>query len=186
MDTMPISKTARRREAADEALIRSVFAEHGGAMLGYASKLTRDRAAAEDIVQEALFRAWRHADALDEGKGSVRGWLLTVVRNIFTDQVRARARRAPETMEAPPDAAVDRDHADKVVASMVVVDSLNRLSPEQKTALELIYLQGYGIAEAADIMGVPPGTAKTRAFYGLRALRDMHAADELVKGRSAE
>jgi len=180
---MPFTKTARRGEAADEALIRALFAEHGGAMLGYASKLTRDRAAAEDIVQEALLRAWKHAGSLDEGKGSVRGWLLTVVRNIFTDQV--RARRVPETLEAPPDVAVERDHADKVVASMVVVDALSRLSPEQRTALGLIYLKGFGVAEAAEIMGVPPGTAKTRAFYGLRALRDMHAADELVKGRSA-
>jgi len=59
-------------------------------MLAYATQLTRDRAAAEDVVQEALVRAWRHSDSLTNGKGSVRGWLLTVVRNIVTDQIRAR------------------------------------------------------------------------------------------------
>ena len=62
-------------------------------MLAYATQLTRDRAAAEDVVQEALVRAWRHPDSLVNGKGSVRGWLLTVVRNIVTDQFRARNAR---------------------------------------------------------------------------------------------
>src|ERR1700759_3919636 len=79
----------------DEALVRSRFQEHGRAMLAYATQLTRDRAAAEDVVQEALVRAWRHPDSLANGKGSVRGWLLTVIRNIVVDQVRARSRRPP-------------------------------------------------------------------------------------------
>ena len=89
-------------------------------MLAYATQLTRDRAAAEDVVQEALVRAWRHPDSLVNGKGSVRGWLLTVVRNIVTDQIRARNARAPEVRESPVDVVVDNDHADQVVNSMVV------------------------------------------------------------------
>src|SRR2546430_1955690 len=79
---MPSTRVRPRREVADEALVRSLFQEHGRAMLAYATQLTRDRAAAEDVVQEALVRAWRHPDSLDSSKGSVRGWLLTVVRNI--------------------------------------------------------------------------------------------------------
>src|SRR6266511_3640521 len=93
---MPSTRIRPRREVADEALVRSLFAEHGRAMLGYATHLTRERAAAEDVVQEALVRAWRHPDSLVNGKGSVRGWLLTVVRNIVTDQIRARNARAIE------------------------------------------------------------------------------------------
>nr|BFE77045.1 hypothetical protein GCM10020092_103460 [Actinoplanes digitatis] len=94
-------------------------------MLAYATQLTRDRAAAEDVVQEALVRAWRHPDSLVNGKGSVRGWLLTVVRNIVTDQVRARRARATEVRESPIEAAVEGDHAEQVVNSMVVVDALS-------------------------------------------------------------
>src|SRR6201991_2931156 len=106
---MPSTRSGPRREVADEALVRSLFQEHGRAMLAYATQLTRDRAAAEDVVQEALVRAWRHPDSLANGKGSVRGWLLTVVRNIVVDQVRARARRAPQVRESPPDAAGEGD-----------------------------------------------------------------------------
>ena len=66
----------RRR---DEEMARTIFAEHGRAMHVYATRLLGDAAAAEDVVQEALIRIWRHPEVLTNGQGSVRGWLLTTV-----------------------------------------------------------------------------------------------------------
>lgn len=168
-------RALRRREVADEALVRTLFHEHGRAMLAYATELTRDRAAAEDLVQEALVRAWRHPDSLTNGKGSLRGWLLTVVRNLAIDAARARRARPPEASEPPADAAVQRDHADQVVDSLVVVESLSRLTREHREVLEQVYLLGSTVSEAAEKLGIPPGTVKSRSFYALRALREMHA-----------
>jgi RNA polymerase sigma factor (sigma-70 family) len=88
-----------RASAGDEALVQAVYREHGRAMLAYATRLLNDRAAAEDVVQEALIRAWRHPEVLTNGKGSIRGWLLTVVRNLVTDRQRARAARPAEVAE---------------------------------------------------------------------------------------
>lgn len=73
-----------RREVADEALVRRMFDEHGNAMLAYATRLTGDRGAAEDVFQEALVRAWRHPDGLSNGKCSARTWLLSMVDNVVT------------------------------------------------------------------------------------------------------
>ena len=182
---MPGLRLQRRREVADEALVRSLFAEHGRAMLAYATQLTRDRVAAEDVVQEALVRAWRHPDSLVNGKGSVRGWLLTVVRNIVTDQIRARNARAPEVRESPMDVASDDDHAERVVNSMVVVDALSRLSAEHREVLEQLYLQGSTVTEAAKTLGIPPGTVKSRSFYALRALRELKSLSPAGTERSA-
>ena len=181
---MPPSKAPPRRAVADEALVRSLFHEHGRAMLAYATHLTRDRAIAEDMVQEALVRAWRHPDSLNNSKGSVRGWLLTVVRNLVTDQIRARNRRAPEVPDPDVDVAIERDHAERVVDSVVVVDALSRLSEEHRAVLEQIYLRGSTVAEAAKELQIPPGTVKSRSHYALRALRAAHAEGPIPAERS--
>ncbi|MEV0679679.1 sigma-70 family RNA polymerase sigma factor [Actinosynnema sp. NPDC050436] len=164
---------SRRREtAADEALIRSLYEEHGRALLAYATRLTGDRAAAEDVVQETLVRAWRHPDALVNGKGSVRGWLLTVARNLVTDRIRARAARPREVPETPATPPVERDHAESVVDSVVVLEALDRLSSDHRDVLVEIYFRGRSVSEAAQALGVPPGTVKSRSHYALRALRE--------------
>src|SRR5947209_20421409 len=86
-----------RERAVDEALIHAVYEEHGRALLAYATRLLGDRAAAEDIVQETLIRAWRHPEVMTNGRGSTRGWLLTVTRNLITDRIRDRPAR-PQAM----------------------------------------------------------------------------------------
>lgn len=172
-------KGRRHQQGADEALVRSLFEEHGKAMLAYATRLTSDRAAAEDIVQEALIRAWRHPESLVNGKGSVRGWLLTVVRNLVTDRARARKARPTEVAESPTTVPIERDHADKVVDSMVVLAALDGLSAEHREVLEQVYLQGRTVNEAAEELGIPAGTVKSRSYYGLRALREQFRAQRV-------
>nr|WP_042191770.1 sigma-70 family RNA polymerase sigma factor [Kibdelosporangium sp. MJ126-NF4]CEL20281.1 RNA polymerase sigma-70 factor, ECF subfamily [Kibdelosporangium sp. MJ126-NF4]CTQ97507.1 RNA polymerase sigma-70 factor, ECF subfamily [Kibdelosporangium sp. MJ126-NF4] len=166
----------RHRQVADEALVRTLFEEHGRAMLAYAQRLTGDRATAEDVVQEALIRAWKHPDALVNGKGSVRGWLLTVVRNLVLDGVRARNARPKEVAESPLTVAVEKDHADKVVNSLVVLGALEQLPDAHRSVLVEIYVRGQSVSETAETLGIPPGTVKSRSYYALRALRDLFTA----------
>ncbi|MGV9298890.1 MULTISPECIES: sigma-70 family RNA polymerase sigma factor [Amycolatopsis] len=175
-------RARHRRAVADEALVRALFEEHGRAMLAYATRLLGDRAAAEDVVQEALVRAWRSPDSLVNGRGSVRGWLLTVVRNLVIDRFRAKEARPQEVAESPASGPVERDHADQVVDSMVVLAALDGLSPEHREVLEQMYLQGRSVAEAAERLGIPPGTVKSRSYYGLRALREEFRRAEGVAG----
>lgn len=160
-----------RRDDGNEALVHAVYSAHGRAMLVYATRLLGDRAAAEDVVQEALIRAWRHPEALSDGRGSVRGWLLTVVRNLVIDRVRARDARPPEVPEEPDTGPATRDHADAVAAAVTVHAALATLSPEHRAVLEQVYLHGRDLEETAAALGVPKGTVKSRSFYALRALR---------------
>jgi RNA polymerase sigma-70 factor, ECF subfamily len=168
---MAVPRARSRAVVADEALILSLYEEHGRALLAYATRLTGDHGAAEDVVQETLVRAWRHPDALASERGSVGGWLLTVTRNIVTDRYRRRAVRPAEVAESAVRPAIQRDHADSVVNSMTVLDALARLSPEHRDVLTEIYLRGASVAEAARALGVPPGTVKSRSHYALVALR---------------
>ena len=170
------------RPAAAETLIRSLYEQHGRSLLAYATRLTGDRAAAEDVVQETLLRAWKHADDLVEGKGSVRGWLLTVARNIVTDRARARAAR-PAEVTAVVDRSDGGDHAEAVVNTMVVLDALDQVSPEHREVLVELYYRGRSVTEAAATLGVPPGTVKSRSFYALRALRAVMGEPEAEVAR---
>ncbi len=169
--TLPGRWSRRRQQDHGEDLVRSWYAEHGKSLLAYATRLTNDRAAAEDVVQETLLRAWKHADALTSGQGSVRGWLLTVARNIVTDRYRAKAARATEVSEQDQQAPAQRDHAEEVVNSMVVLDAMERLSPEHRDVLVQLYYHGRTVVETATVLGVAPGTVKSRSYHALRALR---------------
>jgi RNA polymerase sigma-70 factor, ECF subfamily len=167
-----VERWSRRDDrASDEALVRFLYEEHGRSLLAYATRLTGDHAAAEDVVQETLVRAWRHARDLVDEKGSVRGWLLTVARNIITDRIRAKAARPAEVAETPTTGPVQRDHAETVVTAVVVLDALDALSPEHRDVLVELYYRGRSMNETAEILGVPPGTVKSRSYYALRAMR---------------
>jgi RNA polymerase sigma-70 factor (ECF subfamily) len=161
-----------RPRARDEALVHAVYQEHGRALLAYATRLTGDRGAAEDVVQETLIRAWRHPEVVANGRGSTRGWLLTVARNIVTDRIRARAARPPEVPESPDTPPIQRDHADRVATSVTVLAALEELSEDHRGVLDQIYFQGRSLGEAATALGIPAGTVKSRSYYALRALRE--------------
>ncbi|MEV5177511.1 sigma-70 family RNA polymerase sigma factor [Streptomyces flaveolus] len=151
-------------------LFQTLVAEHEKTLLGYAEKLLNDRHTAEDIVQETLIRAWPHAERLYNTEGSVRGWLLTVTRNLVIDRMRtATARR--ETVGAEGRDASLPDHADAVVASVEAASLLRQLSPEHREVLLHTYLCDRTVQETARILGIPTGTVKSRQHYALTSLR---------------
>jgi len=154
-----------------EAFVGALWAEHGEALLGYVSRLTGDPGRAEDIVQEVMLRAWRHADHLDAASRSLRPWLFTVAGHLATDQHRARRSR-PEVLgtEGLERRAVG-DGIDRAVDAWEVSAAFGTLSPEHRSVLVETYYRGHSVAEAAAALGVPAGTVKSRTYYALRALR---------------
>jgi RNA polymerase sigma-70 factor, ECF subfamily len=154
---------------ADEQLVRALFDEHGGPLYGYVLRLTGDSGRAEDVVQETLLRAWRHPDAI--GGGSIRAWLFTVARNLVVDQHRARRSRPPETGDEALAVVPADDELDRAVESWAVAEALAALRPEHREVLAEVYYQGKSVKEAAESLGIPAGTVKSRTYYALRALK---------------
>ncbi len=154
-----------------EAFVAALWDEHGGALLGYVTRLLGDPGRAEDIVQEVMLRAWRHAGSLDTGARSLRPWLFTVAGHLATDHHRARRSR-PEVLGAE---ALDQravgDGIDRAVDAWEVKAAFGALSPEHRGVLLETYYRGRSVAEAAAALGIPEGTVKSRTYYALRALR---------------
>ena len=151
-----------------------LYEEHAGPLLMFVLRLTGgDRQRAEDIVQETLLRAWRNAHRLGaQGQQSLRPWLVTVARRIAIDDHRSASARPPETydreLESFPSTA---DDTDRVLQLMTVTDALRTLSQSHREILVETYFRGRTVPEAAEVLGLPLGTAKSRVYYALRALR---------------
>ncbi|MEU3985581.1 sigma-70 family RNA polymerase sigma factor [Streptomyces sp. NPDC026672] len=179
---MAILRSRAPQATSHEALIRTLYAEHGKALLAYATRLTGDRQAAEDVVQETLIRAWKHPEVIANPQGSLRGWLLTVARNLVTDHYRAKAARPTEVTETEATAPVHHDHAEDVVDSLVMMDALDRLTPEHRAVLVEIYYRGRTASEAAGRLGIPEGTVKSRSHHALKALRKLYTSGNSGSG----
>ncbi|MCW2541921.1 MAG: polymerase [Frankiales bacterium] len=151
--------------------IEELVNEHGRALLTFTQRLTGDRFAAEDVVQETLLRAWQRPEVMTNGRGSMRGWLLTVARNIVIDQARASKARAIEVGEEKVVEPHVADHAEQTVTNLDMLDLLDELTVEQRQVLVELYYRGSTVNEAAEHLGIPPGTVKSRSYYALRALR---------------
>jgi len=179
-DGSVIPRQAPRHEAApstpdhEDTLVRMLYEEHAGPLLMFVLRLTGgDRQRAEDIVQETLLRAWRNAHRLGaQGQQSLRPWLVTVARRIAIDDHRSTSARPPETydreLESFPSTA---DDTDRVLQLMTVTDALKTLSQSHREILVETYFRGRTVPEAAEVLGLPLGTAKSRVYYALRALR---------------
>ena len=167
----PVQSSVVSVGADDETLLRALLDEHGRALLGYATRLTGDRVLAEDVVQETLLRAWRHAGSLDPTRGSLRPWLFTVARHVVIDLMRARGARPPESGGDALAAVPVADDIERAVETWTVAAALESLSPEHRAVLIETYYRGLSVAQAAERLGIPPGTVKSRAFYALRELR---------------
>lgn len=162
----------RTRSVASDETLRLLWDEHAAALLSFALRLTRgDRAAAEDVVQETLLRAWQHPESLDPARGPLRPWLFTVAHRVVIDQHRARRARPPETSDSPLAFLPSGDDIDEALESWLVADALGALTPQHREALVQTYYAGRTVNEAAAVLGVPPGTVKSRVFYALRALK---------------
>jgi RNA polymerase sigma-70 factor (ECF subfamily) len=158
----------------EDTLVKMLYEEHAGPLLMFVLRLTGgDRQRAEDIVQETLLRAWRNAHRLGaQGQQSLRPWLVTVARRIAIDDHRSASARPAETydreLESFPSTA---DDTDRVLQSMTVSDALRELSQSHREILIETYFRGRTVPEAAEKLNLPLGTAKSRVYYALRALR---------------
>lgn len=156
----------------DEELMTALYTEHYGILLSFVSRYERDRHRAEDIVQETLLRAWRNIDRINSEQSSVRSYLFTIARNLLTNAWRDEQRRPRLVSDETAIAAVPSDDdMESVVDGWVVTAAMDRLSHEHRVVVDALYYQGRTVAETAQLIGVPPGTVKSRAYYAVRALR---------------
>lgn len=171
----PDTELAAALRQGDAQAVESLYDRYGRLAFGLAYRIMNDSAAAEDAVQDAFVRAWRNANTYDPARGSLRSWLLTIVRNQAIDRLRGWARRPIEgSLDASQPAPESADAFDAVSAQAdrkEIRDGFAALPEAQRRTLELAYFGGLTHVEIALQMGVPLGTVKGRMRMGLDRLR---------------
>ncbi len=138
----------------------------------YVMRLTAgNRELAEDVVQETMVRAWREARRLNLTEASLMPWLTTVARRIVIDDHRRKQARPIETGEVElANLPADDEMAD-TDRRLVVTEALLALSPQHRQVLNETILRDRTVNQAAEVLGIPVGTVKSRVYYALRALQ---------------
>ncbi|HEV7468163.1 MAG TPA: RNA polymerase sigma factor SigM [Pseudonocardia sp.] len=155
--------------AGERAAFDELVRRHGDRLWSVALRILRDPEDAKDVLQEAVVSAYRGA-ARFRGDASVSTWLHRIVVNKCLDLVRSRRVRPPAAGRPAADLADPRDLAAGLVTRITVTDALALLPVEQRVAVVLVDVQGCPVAEAAEILGIPAGTVKSRCARGRRRL----------------
>lgn len=179
-----LSTALRRCAGGDRQAFSEVYDATSARAFGLSVRVLRDRAQAEDAVQEAYLQIWRQSARFDPDRGSAISWILMIVHGTAVSQVRSSQSRSTreEVYERESDPLrIGREDptgaaADASMDAQRVRLALSQLTDLQRTAIEMAYFEGRTHTEVAGLIGIPLGTAKTRIRDGLLRLRDVMAA----------
>jgi RNA polymerase sigma-70 factor, ECF subfamily len=164
----------------DSAALGHLYDRYNRLAMSVAYRVLENRSAAEDCLQDAFLLVWRNHASFNPERGSVKSWLLTIVRNAAIDRRRGKEGRARG--EVPIDelelflASREDDPFEQAATSLQasqIQAALQRLPAEQREAIELAYFGGLTHHEIAERSGTPLGTVKGRMRLGLHKLRQL-------------
>lgn len=165
-----VSALRNREKIAIEAL----YDMYSSSLYGIISRIITDTPTAEDILQETFVKIWHSFSSYSTEKGRLFTWMANIARNLAIDKIRSKdfknqnKNQEIENNVTFIDAQKNTVYKPELLGIKELVDTLK---PEQKSILDLVYFKGYTHVEAADELGIPLGTIKTRLRMALMLLR---------------
>jgi len=168
----------------DRLAMQVLFARHHVRVYRFVLRLVGNATTAEDLISEVFLDVWRQADRF-EGRSAVSTWLLAIARFKALSALRKKPDEEldEETAEAIEDTSDDPEVAlEKKDKSAVLRRCLEKLSPEHREIIDLVYYHEKSVEEVAEIVGIPENTVKTRMFYARKKLAELLQAAGVERG----
>ncbi|WP_173073459.1 RNA polymerase sigma factor [Phytohabitans rumicis] len=178
-----------RLRAGDESAFAELFDQYAQAVYRHAVRLTGDRSTAEDVVSATFLQAWRLRESIEADGGSLRPWLLGVATNTARNMTR-KARRLERVLPWLSRPDVTPDFADEVAGRVddagrlaLAVAALRGLRTAEREVVALCVWAGLDYAEAAEALGIPIGTVRSRLSRAREKLRKLSREPDRAPGQ---
>lgn len=166
----------------DRIAFEYLYDHYSAALYGVILKIVKDEEKAADVLQDSFLKIWRSISTYSPEKGSLFTWMLNVARNTAIDKLRAEAKTTNKVIRLDAFADLDPGISDGWYRNIQLMDVgawVERLSPERRIPIELVYFQGYTHEEVAEKLSIPLGTIKSRIRKGLQELRSIFVLPEI-------
>lgn len=154
-----------------------LYNNYSSALYGVLNKIIQSNDDANDLLQDTFLKIWKNIGNYDPSKGSIFTWMLNIARNLAIDKVRSVDFRDTSQNISMEDKVLYQIDNEYQTAQDVDAIGLNKvvdkLKPEYKQLIELVYYQGYTQSEVAEEYGIPLGTVKTRIKAAVNTLRTL-------------
>jgi len=175
---------SRRLIAGDEHALREAFRAHAPAVLGLATRVLGNEAAAEDVLQDVFVRLWERPETFDPARGRLRSYLLAMTHSRAVERLRAEdsQRRRAEALrrDAVTTTAIEPgDDLAVQTTGTAVRRALAGLPPDQRAPIEMAYFGGLSYREVAVALDEPEGTIRYRIRAGMQKMRAALQAEEV-------
>jgi RNA polymerase sigma-70 factor (ECF subfamily) len=158
----------------EKVAIEALYDMYSASLYGVISRIVIDTAIAEDVLQETFVKIWHSFSSYSTEKGRLFTWMINIARNLAIDKIRSKDFKNQNKNQEIENNVTSIDEQNSTIYKpelMGVKDLVQTLKPEQKSIIDLVYFKGYTHVEAADELGIPLGTIKTRLRMGIQQLR---------------
>jgi RNA polymerase sigma-70 factor (ECF subfamily) len=158
----------------EKIAVEALYDMYSASLFGVISRIINDTAIAEDVLQETFVKIWHSFSSYSTEKGRLFTWMVNIARNLAIDKIRSKDFKNQNKNQEIENNVTFIDERRNTVYKpelMGVKDLVQTLKPEQKLIIELVYFKGYTHVEAAEELGIPLGTIKTRLRMAILELR---------------
>jgi RNA polymerase sigma factor (sigma-70 family) len=158
----------------EKIAIEALYDMYSASLYGIISRIIIDTATAEDVLQETFVKIWHSFTNYSAEKGRLFTWMVNVARNLAIDKLRSKDFKNQNKNQELENNVTFIDERSNTVYNpelLGIKELVQTLKPDQKSILELVYFKGYTHVEAADELGIPLGTIKTRLRMAIQQLR---------------